>query len=89
MTSGLKKKYLPPKFLNIRIQLHVILIVLNVEQVHSTNTSRKHPPQTPLLKSKTGVYGGIHYFLVSAQKHRLPWQVGSNEYPQSMHLRRK
>ena len=29
------------------------------------------PPCTPLLYSKTGVYSGIHYFLIFAPKHRL------------------
>ena len=29
------------------------------------------PPYTPLLYSKTGVYRGIHYFLIFALKHRL------------------
>ena len=40
--------------------------------------------------SRTGVYRGIHYFLISAKKHRL-WVLvrtaslrRSNEYPQSM-----
>ena len=28
-------------------------------------------PYTPLLSSKTGVYRGIHYFLIFALKHRL------------------
>ena len=27
------------------------------------------PPYTPLLYSKTGVYRGIHYFLIFAVKH--------------------
>ena len=29
------------------------------------------PPYTPLLYSKTGVYRGMHYFLIFALKHRL------------------
>ena len=29
------------------------------------------PPYTPLLYSKTGVYRGIHYFLIFALKQRL------------------
>ena len=29
------------------------------------------PPYTPLLYSKTGVYRGIHYFLIFALKHIL------------------
>ena len=29
------------------------------------------PPYTPLLYRKTGVYRGIHYFLIFALKHRL------------------
>ena len=29
------------------------------------------PHYTPLLYSKTGVYRGIHYFLIFALKHRL------------------
>ena len=32
------------------------------------------PPYTPLLYSKTGVYRGIHFFLIFALKHRL-WVV--------------
>ena len=28
-------------------------------------------PLNPLLYSKTGVYRGIHYFLITAQKHKL------------------
>ena len=28
------------------------------------------PPYIPLLYSKTGVYRGIHYFLIFALKHR-------------------
>ena len=30
-----------------------------------------YPPYTPLLYSKTGVYRGIHYFLIFALKHIL------------------
>ena len=50
------------------------------------------PPQTPLLYSKTGVYRGINYFLISAQNidcgYSLepPRRGGSNDYPQSMFL---
>ena len=29
------------------------------------------PPHTPLSYSKTGVYRGIHYFLIFVLKHRL------------------
>ena len=29
------------------------------------------PPYNPLLYSKTGVYRGIHFFLIFALKHRL------------------
>ena len=39
------------------------------------------PPYTPLLYSKTGVYRGIHYFLIFALKHIL-WvlvRTASNE----------
>ena len=31
----------------------------------------KIPPYTPLFYSKTGVYRGIHFFLIFALKHRL------------------
>ena len=31
----------------------------------------KKTPYTPLVYSKTGVYRGIHYFLIFALKHRL------------------
>ena len=43
-------------------------------------------PYIPLLYSKTGVYRGIHYFLIFALKHRFRVLVrgGSNVYPQSM-----
>ena len=38
------------------------------------------------IYSKTGVYRGIHYFIIFALKHRLwvPVKTGSNAYPQSM-----
>ena len=32
---------------------------------------RVTPPYTPLLYSKTGVYKGIHFFLIFSLKHRL------------------
>ena len=39
---------------------------------HQDNMSVKCiPPYTPLLYSKTGVYRGIHFFLIFSQKHRL------------------
>ena len=31
---------------------------------------KEQPPYTPLLYSKTGVYPGIHFFLIFALKHR-------------------
>ena len=43
------------------------------------------PLYTPLLFSKTGVYRGIHYFLIFALKHIL-WVLvrgGSNVYPEA------
>ena len=42
---------------------------------HHANMSVKcTPPYTPLLYSKTGVYRGIHYFLIFVLKHRL-WSL--------------
>ena len=39
---------------------------------HQDNMSvRFIPPCSPLLYSKTGVYRGIHYFLIFAPKHSL------------------
>ena len=45
------------------VQIHSILNRLDTlrKQVRVTNT-----PYTPLLFSKTGVYKGIHYFLIFA-----------------------
>ena len=39
------------------------------------------PPYTPLLYSKTGVYRRIHFFLISALKHRL-WVLVRTGVPQ-------
>ena len=42
------------------------------ETLHQDNMSVCFiPPYTPLLYSKTGVYMGIHYFLIFALKHIL------------------
>ena len=60
--------------------------------VHGRNVlGRFIHPYTTLLYSKTGVYRGIHYFLIFALKHIL-WELiraaslrrfhGSNVYPQ-------
>ena len=35
------------------------------------NVSAMYTPYTPLLYSNTGVYRGIHYFLICALKHTL------------------
>ena len=42
------------------------------KSIHPDNMSMWFiPPCTPLLYSKTGVYRGIHYFLIFSLKHRL------------------
>ena len=38
---------------------------------HENKSVLRTPPYIPLLNSKTGVYRGIHYFLIFALKHRL------------------
>ena len=44
----------------------------NKTHKHQDNMSvRFIPPCTPHLYSKTGVYKGIHYFLIFAPEHRL------------------
>ena len=67
-------------------------LVQKIKHRHHDNLSVWFiPPCTPLLYSKTGVYRGIHYFLIFPLKHRL-WVLartasvrgGSNVYPQSM-----
>ena len=43
-----------------------------VNSIHKDNVSVCFIiPYTPLLYSKTGVYTGIHFFLIFALKHRL------------------
>ena len=43
---------------------------LSLDCTHEDNMSMCFiPPYTPLLYSKTGVYMGIHYFLIFALKH--------------------
>ena len=37
------------------------------------------PPYTPLLYSKTGVYRGIHFFLIFALKHRSMFELIKEE----------
>ena len=44
------------------------------------------PLNTPLLNSKTGVYRGIHYFLISTLKHRL---LNSLEPPHNLCFEQK
>ena len=54
--------------------IFVILIVshFGFERGHQDNMSVCFiPPYTPLLYSKTGVYRGLHYFLIFALKHIL------------------
>ena len=47
-------------------------IARNKKKPHQDNKSVCFiPPYTPLLYSKTGVYRGVHYFLIFALKHRL------------------
>ena len=44
----------------------------HTDKLHQDNMSVCFiPPYTPLLYSKTGVYRGIHFFLIFALKHRL------------------
>ena len=38
---------------------------------HANMSVKCTPPYTPLLYSKTGVYRGIHHFLIFALKHKL------------------
>ena len=38
--------------------------------IMKTSPCNEQPPTTPLLYSKTGVYRGIHFFLIFALKHR-------------------
>ena len=38
---------------------------------HENKSVKRRPPYTPLLYSETGVYRGIHFFLIFAPKHRL------------------
>ena len=45
---------------------------LMMKKNHHANMSVQcRPPYTPLLFSETGVYRGIHFFLIFALKHRL------------------
>ena len=56
-----------------------VILVFTCSSISSTvrfNTSGKHfrviyTPYTPLLYSKTGIYRGIHYFLIFTLKHIL------------------
>ena len=52
--------------LNIKIQL--ILAILIFLDHHANMSVKCTPPYTPLLYSKTGVYRGIHFFLIFALK---------------------
>ena len=45
--------------------------VSNRHNLHDNMSVLCIPPYTPLLYSKTGVYRGLHYFLIFALKHRL------------------
>ena len=48
------------------------LVLCHSGRFHHENKSvYRTPPYTPILYSKTGVYRGIHFFLIFALKHRL------------------
>ena len=49
---------------------HMIL-TMGLATIRITCPCDLYPPYTPLLYSKTGVYRGIHFFLIFALKHRL------------------
>ena len=51
--------------------MHPAMTLISWGFHHITKTSPCTPPYTPLLYSKTGVYRGIHIFLIFAPKHRL------------------
>ena len=43
----------------------------SMDNHHGNKSVKCIPPYTPFLYSKTGVYRGIHFFLIFALKHRL------------------
>ena len=51
--------------------LRTRLISIILQTHHDKSPMLFIPPNTPLLCGKTGVYRGIHYFLIFALKHRL------------------
>ena len=70
---------------------YIILLWHSLSLLFITKTSpcNEDPPYTPLLYSKTGVYRGIHYFLILLQNIDCGYSLelphgSSNEYPQSM-----
>ena len=58
----------------MRICIEVLLGAAT--QVADISLKLRHP-YTPILNSKNGVYRGIHYFLIFAQKH-ISWVVVRN-----------
>ena len=48
-----------------------IVYLTSVHFIMLTSPCNEYPPYTQLLYSKSGVYMGIHYFLIFALKHRL------------------
>ena len=55
---------------------NLINIRIPTGAIHHENTSVQcTPPYTPLLNNKTGVYRGIHFFLIFALKHRMWVQI--------------
>ena len=50
--------------------MHAVLVMFSIFNQYNMSVCFI-PPYTPLFCSKTGVYRGIHIFLIFALKHRL------------------
>ena len=53
-------------FMSIQLLIEISLMM---SSIRITCPCNEEPPYTPLLYSKTGVYRGIHIFLIFALKH--------------------